>query len=161
MQHMDNCMELADENRSDGRAQAIAITYDEVARKVWAEKSRAGVPGFDVNEESLRIDRELVHKATSVLADRAKSQLKDKTDKSRNDKGVSNNSGNHNSHSSNGSSNSHGRNFGTVGFAPPRLWALNKENQTFGGILAESFNGWLARSDWWGAAAHAKSLKLT
>ena len=78
MTHMDNCLRVSEESRGRGGPghlgllpccfcqpflvlswPVLGIIYDEIARRNWAEQSRAGVPDFNVDLVCLGFDSDL------------------------------------------------------------------------------------------------------
>ena len=81
--HLRNCLRIAAEARSEGKSWNLALGYDELCRKKWAEKAvrgehfstfiavfelqtvrfSSGDPGFDVNVVSQERDEEMLNRA--------------------------------------------------------------------------------------------------
>jgi len=72
MSHVDICLRVSEESRGKGRPASVAIVYDEVCRKAWAERDRLKCPGFDVNVAMKSLDKDLLSQADSLFDARGK-----------------------------------------------------------------------------------------
>jgi len=72
--HMEVCLRVGEGAKANGRFHSLAIIYDEVARRSFAEKVKAGVPDFDLDAASAVLDKELLDKAQSVFDERRKKE---------------------------------------------------------------------------------------
>ena len=66
MSHLDTCLRVGEEARARGKHVSLAITYDELARKTWAEHSKLGYPGFDVEVACQSIDKDVLSRAEVI-----------------------------------------------------------------------------------------------
>ena len=81
LSHLDNCFRVSEEARSRGKPAALAIAYDEVARKTWAVRSRSNYPGFSIKDVCKSIDKDILALAESLFEARGKQMLAKKQGK--------------------------------------------------------------------------------
>jgi hypothetical protein len=67
LKHKDNVMRLAEECRTKGKPTALALVYDELARRDCDNKQYSGLPGHEPNKALKKLDRELVERAETTL----------------------------------------------------------------------------------------------
>ena len=63
MAHKDVCMAIAEKSHIGNRRQWLAIEYDRLARREGSQASFSQMPGFDVNVESLSVNKTLLMQA--------------------------------------------------------------------------------------------------
>ena len=83
--HLDCCLRVGEAARAKGRHQTLAMVYDEVSRKDWAEKVKASAPGFDLHEACCSIDKEILERAEALFDERGKPKPKDPKEDRRRD----------------------------------------------------------------------------
>ena len=71
--HFDLCLRIGEEARTRKLPPYLAVVYDDMCRRQWAEMSRAGVDGFDVNVACLSIDKDILARAEVKVAQQDKS----------------------------------------------------------------------------------------
>ena len=72
MAHKVVCMKVAARADAKGRSQWLAVIYDRLARKHWAEMAYYNTDGFDVNVASLQVDNGLLDDAMEEFDETSK-----------------------------------------------------------------------------------------
>jgi hypothetical protein len=88
MKHKDNVLRLAEECKAKNKSTALAMRYDETARKAWDERAYSGLDGFNQNHAAAKLDRELVSLAETNLERAQANKGKGKDGKGKSDKGY-------------------------------------------------------------------------
>ena len=73
--HLRVCMEIAASAANEKRRFALAVFYDELCRKEWAERASRGDLDFDVNIVSMVKDLEILARARIAYDGASKQQL--------------------------------------------------------------------------------------
>ena len=73
--HLRVCMEIAASAANEKRRFALAVFYDELCRKEWAERASRGDFDFDVNIVSMVKDLEILARARIAYDGASKQQL--------------------------------------------------------------------------------------
>ena len=63
MAHKSICLQVGAQAKYKSRTQALAMVYDEVARKSWAECAYNGVAGFQVEQTACVLDEAMLRQA--------------------------------------------------------------------------------------------------
>ena len=67
LEHKDNVLRLAEECRAKNKPTAVALVYDELARKAFDNKAHSDLSDFNQNREAKKLDRQVVKKAETML----------------------------------------------------------------------------------------------
>ena len=72
--HLEVCLRVADGSKANGRFHTLAVIYDELARKSFAEKTKVGAPDFNIDDACTKLDKDILARAEAMFDDRAKSR---------------------------------------------------------------------------------------
>jgi hypothetical protein len=67
LKHQDNVLRLAEECRAKGKPTAVALVYDELARRECDKRVHSGLMGYDQNKALKKLDRDLAERAETAL----------------------------------------------------------------------------------------------
>eukprot|EP00438_Fugacium_kawagutii_P029513 Skav222739 [mRNA] locus=scaffold2390:473992:475065:+ [translate_table: standard] len=67
--HVDNVLQLAEQERMKGNRPFLAFLYEELLRKNWARRAEKGDPSLDIPCESQKIDKDLLDIAKHRMAE--------------------------------------------------------------------------------------------
>jgi len=88
LKHRDNVLQLLEECRAKGKPTAVALVYDELARKDWDRKAHSQLPGFNQDNAAWKLDKDVLRQAETKLEER-KNFKGGKGDKGKGTKGGS------------------------------------------------------------------------
>ena len=70
LKHRDNVLQLLEECRAKGKPTAVALVYDELARKDWDRKAHSQLPGFNQDNAAWKLDKDVLIQAETKLEER-------------------------------------------------------------------------------------------